>query len=78
MKEEVVQQESAPPPAEERPAEEAPAESATAVENKADPAAPQALADDSGTAFPNGRRVSQVNETCCGGFATKSKICTVQ
>ena len=68
-----MQQESAPPPA-----EEAPAEPATAVENKVAPAAPQALATDPALAFPSERRVSTVEQTCSGGFATKSSICAIQ
>jgi hypothetical protein len=75
VKEEVIQQESCPPE-EHAPAaavEEAPVEPATAVEQKSAPAA-----EDPATAFPGERRVSQVEQTCCGGFATKSKICVIQ
>ena len=73
VKEEVTQQESAAAPA-----VEAPVEPATSAENNAAPAAPQApAAKRPDSAFPGGRRVSVVEETCCGGFQ-KSKICTVQ
>ena len=74
VKEEVIQQESAPPPAEESPAEEAPVQAAAAVETKA---APAASSDEPATAFPGNNQVEQVDETCCGGFA-KSKFCVIQ
>ena len=71
----VEESSAAPPAAEEAPAEEAPVEPETAAETKA---APAAASDEPATAFPGERRVSQVEQTCCGGFATKSKICVIQ
>jgi len=77
MKEDAVHQESSAPE-EQAPAaavEEAPVAPAAAVEQKS---APAPAAEDPATAFPGERRVSQVEQTCCGGFATKSKICVIQ
>lgn len=69
-KEDVGQQESTPAAAGEAP---------NAVENNsvhADPEAPPS--NRPASAFPDARRVSTVDETCCGGFAVKSKICVIQ
>ena len=69
-----MQQQSAPAPA-----EEASVEPATAVENQAAPAGPEASAGGRPvSAFQAGRRVSVVEQTCCGGFAVKSKVCAIQ
>ena len=71
----VEEQSGEAPASEEAPAEEAPVEPETAAETKA---APAAASDDPATAFPGERRVSMVEQTCCGGFAQKSKICAIQ
>ena len=73
-KEEVTAEEGAPAPSEEAaPAEEVAVEPSAAAENKSAPAA-----DEGETVFPGGGGVEQVDQTCCGGFATKSKICVIQ
>ena len=73
-KEEVTAEEGAPAPSEEAaPAEEGAVEPSAAAENKSAPAA-----DEGETVFPGGGGVEQVDQTCCGGFATKSKICVIQ
>ena len=79
-KEAVVQQESAPAPAEVAPAEEAPVAPATTVENNSEPATAPATATEEEVAppLPNARPVSAVVQQCCGGFSVKSKICVIQ
>ena len=73
-KEEVGQQESAHVAA-----KEAPVNLTDAVENNSAPADAEAPPTNRpASAFPDARRVSTVNETCCGGFAVKSKICAIQ
>ena len=54
-------------------AEEKAVEPSATAENKSAPAA-----DEGETVFPGGGGVEQVDQTCCGGFATKSKICVIQ
>ena len=54
-------------------AEEKSVEPSGTAENKSAPAADQGEA-----VFPEGDGVEQVDQTCCGGFATKSKICVIQ
>ena len=65
---------SSSPQTEERPTNEAGTAPATAVENNGVPDS----SDDPTKAFQNARRVSVVDQTCCNGFATKSKICVIQ
>ena len=60
-------------------AEEAAGKTSGVLENNSVPADAEAPPNNRpASAFPDARRVSMVNETCCGGFAVKSKICTIQ
>ena len=77
MKKEVVQEESAPAAVE--PTEEAPVEPVTASKNQSEPAAPAASTEDGvEKSFPaSGSTVETVDQQCCGGFAVKSRACTI-